>query len=83
MQSKNCLSFLDVLVDKSGLNLLTSTFCKPTHTGQYTKWNSFVTQRFKMNLIVAIGFLVYTKLFAMNLNKLKLCCQEMDVKNTF
>ena len=51
LQSKNCLSFLDVLVDNSGPTLVTSTFRKPTHTGLYTKWNSFVPRRFKINLI--------------------------------
>ena len=37
LQSKNRLSFLDVLVDNSGSNLVTSTFRKPTHTELYTK----------------------------------------------
>ena len=51
LQSKNRLSFQDVLVDNSGPSLVTSTFRKPTHTGLYTKWNSFVPRRFKINLI--------------------------------
>ena len=51
LQSKNRLSFLDVRVDNSGPNLVTSTFRKPTHTGLYTKWNSIVPRRFKINLI--------------------------------
>ena len=51
LQFKNRLSFLDVLVDNSGPNPVTSTFRKPTHTGLYTKWNSFVPRRFKFNLI--------------------------------
>ena len=51
LQTKNRLRFLDVLVDNSGLSLVTSTFRKPTHTGLYTKWNSFVLRRFKINLI--------------------------------
>ena len=51
LQSKNYLSFLDVLGDNSGPNLVTCTFRKPPHTGLYTKWNSFVPCRFKINLI--------------------------------
>ena len=51
LQSKNRLSFLDVVVDNNGPNLITSTFRKPTHTGLYTKWNSFAPRRFKINLI--------------------------------
>ena len=48
LQSKNRLSFLDVLVDNSGPSLVTSTFRKPTHTGLCIKWNSFVSRRFKL-----------------------------------
>ena len=51
LQSKNRLSFLDVLVDNSGPSIVTTTFRKPTHTRLYTKWNSFVPRRFKINLI--------------------------------
>ena len=51
LQSKNRLSFLDVLVDNSGPSLVTSTFRKPIHTGLCTKWNSFVPRRFKINSI--------------------------------
>ena len=50
-QSNNRLCFLDVLVDNSGPNLVTSTFRKPTHAGLYTKWSSFVPRTFKMNFI--------------------------------
>ena len=42
-------SFLNVLVDNSGPNLVTSSFRKPNHTGLYTNWNSFVLRRFKIN----------------------------------
>ena len=51
LQSKNRLSFLDVLVDNSGRNLVTTTFRKLTLSGICTKWNSFVPLRFKINLI--------------------------------
>ena len=51
MQFKNRLSFLNVLVDNSGPNLVTNTFRKFTHTELCIKWNSFVLHRFEMNLI--------------------------------
>ena len=54
MQSNKRLSFLNVLVDNKGPNPVTSTFRKPTHAGSYTKWNSFVPRRFKMNLIICL-----------------------------
>ena len=51
MQSNNRLNFLDVLVDNSRPNPVTSTFREPTNTVLYTKWNSFVPRRYKINLI--------------------------------
>ena len=51
MQSNNRLNFLDVLVDNSRPNPVTSTFREPTNTVLCTKWNSFVPRRYKINLI--------------------------------
>ena len=50
MQSNNCFSFLDDLVDNSGTNPVFSSVCKPSHTSLYTKWNSFIID-LKLNLI--------------------------------
>ena len=50
-QKCNSRRFFDVLVDNSESNLVTSTFRKLIRAGLYTKWNSFVPRRFRMNLI--------------------------------
>ena len=42
---------MDVLVDNSSTTVTTSTFCKPTNTGLYSKWSSFVPRRYKYNLV--------------------------------
>ena len=51
INSRKCLSFLNVLVDNSEPNLVTTSFRKPTHADLYTKWISFVPRGFKMNSI--------------------------------
>ena len=51
MQTNNSLRFLDVLVNNSQSTLSTSTFRKPTHTGLFAKWSSFVPRRYKVNLV--------------------------------
>ena len=45
------LPFLDVLVEKSNEEFLTSVFRKPTFTGQYFYWDSFGSTKRKTNLI--------------------------------
>ena len=49
---ENQLPFLDVLVEKgTNNNLQLSVYRKPTHTGLYINWLSFVPYRYKLNLI--------------------------------
>ena len=79
--SKNCLSFRSVEVDNNGFNLVTFNFPQPTHTGLYTKWNSFVPSRFKINLISCL--LDRCNRICSYLNKLRLCCLEIIILNTF
>ena len=50
-QNYKCINFLDVLVDNSSTTIATSTFCKPTNTGLYSKWSSFVSRRYKHTLV--------------------------------
>ena len=45
------MSFLDVLVEKSNKNFITSVYRKPTLTGQYARWDSFGPKKRKTNLI--------------------------------
>ena len=48
----NCkLPFLDVLTIKEQFQFQTSVFHKKTFTGLYTKWDSFIPRKYKINLI--------------------------------
>ena len=51
--------FLDVIVEKSNTEFLTSVYRKPTFTGQYIRWDSFGPKSRKNNLI---GTLVHRAL---------------------
>ena len=51
IQNNKCINFLDALVDNSPTTVTTSTFRKPTNTGLYSKWSSFVPRRYKYNLV--------------------------------
>lgn len=47
----NSLAFLDVVVEKTGANFVTSVYRKPTFSGQYISWDSFCPVKRKVNLI--------------------------------
>ena len=62
------LPFLDVKVEKSSNEFLTSVYRKPTFTGLYTNWNSFEPAKRKTNLV---GTLVHCALKICSKNKLQ------------
>ena len=51
MEVNNCLSFLDVKVEKFDDTFETGLFRKDTFTGLSTEYNSAVPNRYKLNLI--------------------------------
>ena len=51
LEKNNTLPFLDVLVERTNDEFVTSVFRKPTFTGQYVRWNSFCEKRRKRNLV--------------------------------
>jgi len=54
-ESNGKLAFLDVLLMRDSKdNVLTSVYRKPTHTGLYMKFNSFVPNRYKRNLVMSL-----------------------------
>ena len=50
-ENKGQLPFLDVLVERRDSSFLTSVYRKPTFTGLYLNWHSFVPKSRKLNLI--------------------------------
>ena len=52
VEANNCINFLDVsCTRKSDGTVLTSIYRKPTWTGLYTSFQSFVPRRYKANLV--------------------------------
>ena len=62
------LPFLDVKIDKSRNEFLTSVYRKPTFTGLYTNWNSFEPIKRKTNLV---GTLIHRALKICSKSKLQ------------
>ena len=51
MEETNKLPFLDILIIKENNQFQTTVFHKKTFTGLYTKWDSFIPRKYKINLI--------------------------------
>jgi len=51
LETNTCPYFLDVLIEKTSTCFITSTYRKPTHTGLYSKWSSFVPLHRIRNLV--------------------------------
>ena len=71
-KSNHSLAFLDVLVERHDSEFLTLVYRKPTFTGQYLHWNSFSSQKRKINLI---GTLVHRAFMICSKSKLD---QKLD-----
>ena len=50
-EQSNKLSFLDVLVEKTSSDVLTTVYRKPTFTGQYIVYDSYCSSQYKVNLV--------------------------------
>ena len=66
------LPFLDILVERTEHGCKTSIYRKPTFSGQYIRWEFFISRKRKTNLIAT---LVHRALMICAKNKLK---QEID-----
>jgi len=53
------LAFSDVWVDANNNKIALKTYRQPTNTGHYIKWQSFVPQRYKFNLVKNLLFRAY------------------------
>ena len=59
-EENNILPFLDIKVIRSGDNFVTSVYRKPTFSGVYTNYNSFLPEIYKSGLIRTLLFRLYT-----------------------
>jgi len=56
----NKLAFLDVLVSRVSNQLVTSLYRKPTFSGLYTNFNSYISEKYKTGLIYCLLFRVFS-----------------------
>ena len=54
------IPFLDILVDRNGDEITTSVYRKPTFTGVYTHFDSFIPSVYKIGLLSTILFRYYS-----------------------
>ena len=59
IENNNSLSFLDIRIDKTTNNFDTSIYRKPTFSGVYLNFKSFVPQVYKKGLINCLLFRIY------------------------
>ena len=59
IEQNNCLPFLDVLDTREGESLSTSLYRKPTFSGLYTNFYSYIPDKYKKGLIFSLLFRVY------------------------
>ena len=51
VESDNCLSFLDILISRENNKLHTSVYRKPTFSGLYSNFSSFMPMLYKKGLL--------------------------------
>jgi len=78
LECGDSLAFLDVLIEKSQTGIQTTTYRKPTHSGLYTHWTSFIPHHQKE--ILCLDYLTelikspaHIMSYTMNSCKLKAC----------
>ena len=59
-EKDNVLPFLDINIMRSGHHFITSVFRKPTFSGVFTNFGSFIPELYKRNLISTLLFRAYT-----------------------
>ena len=55
-EQNNSMSFLDVLITRTSNGFKTSVYHKPTFSGVYSNFNSFISEEYKVGLIFTLLF---------------------------
>ena len=55
-ESNNSLPFLDILISRSENGFETSVYHKPTFSGLYSNFNSFIYDQYKIDLVFTLLF---------------------------
>ena len=67
------LPFLDMLIDRNGVKIQTSVYRKPTFTGVYTHFYSFLPSMYKFGLLSTILFRYFSICSSFQLFHLEVC----------
>ena len=59
-EKNNCLPFLDVLVSRTDNGFSTSIYRKPTFSGLYTNFDSFIPEKYKKGLILCLLYRAFS-----------------------
>ena len=59
-ETENKLPFLDVLVTREATTFTTNIYKKPTFSGLYTNFQSYLPESYKKGLIFTLLFRIYT-----------------------
>ena len=84
IEQNNCLPFLDVLVTRENDSFSTSLYRKPTFSGLYTNFYSFISEQYKKGLILCLIFRIFS--FITDWNKFHqevLYLKEIFKKNSY
>ena len=56
-ETNNKLSFLDIEISRDKNQFITSVYCKPTFSGVFSHFDSFIPRSYKFNLVLTLTFL--------------------------
>ena len=87
-ESNNKLSFLDIEISRDKNQLITSVYHKPTFSGVFSYFDSFIPRGYKFNLVLTLIFGFYsiccsTKLFHIEIMQLKEIFEKNRYGNKF
>ena len=66
-ETSNKLSFLNIEISRDKNQFITSVYCKPTFSGVFSHFNSFIPRGYKFNLVSTLIFRCYSVCCSMEL----------------
>ena len=83
-ESNNSLPFLDTLISRSENGFKTSVYHKPTFSGVYSNFNSFIYGQYKISLVFTLLFRTFSIVFDFSRFHMELShLEEILRKNAF
>ena len=83
-EHNNFMPFLDVLITRTSNGFKTSVYHKPTFSGVYSNFNSFISEEYKVGLIFTLLFRTFSIVSDFSRFHLEVChLKEILKKNAF